>query len=182
MWHKCKSSFFAGWFPPPPPDTTQNEKLLSDELYLGLRQKRVGGEEYDAFVDTFVRACQRRYPNAYIHFEDFGLGNARRILDRYQPMMACFNDDVQGTGAVTLAAIMAAFKVGKVDWNNARFVMFGAGTAGTGIADQVSDAIVEQTGKSKEEAGRQIWCVDRHEFIWCRAKNCTGVSISQGFC
>ncbi|CAI6334857.1 unnamed protein product [Periconia digitata] len=140
---------------------TDNEGLLNDELYLGLRQKRARGEKYDNFVDTFIQACRKRYPRAYIHFEDFGLNNARRILDRYTPDIACFNDDVQGTGAVTLAAIMTAFQVSGVKWADARFVMFGSGTAGTGIADQIKDAIVQETGKSAEEAGAQIWCVDK---------------------
>ncbi|KAJ4309889.1 NAD-dependent malic enzyme, mitochondrial [Neodidymelliopsis sp. IMI 364377] len=140
---------------------TDNRKLLDDDLYLGLRKPRVRGEEYDKFVDKFVRAARKRYPKAYIHFEDFGLNNARRILDKYTPEIACFNDDVQGTGCVTLAAVMAAFKVSETKWEDARFVMFGSGTAGTGIADQIKDAISQQTGKSKEEAGQQIWCVDK---------------------
>ncbi|KAF2247534.1 hypothetical protein BU26DRAFT_597497 [Trematosphaeria pertusa] len=140
---------------------TNNEELLNDELYLGLRQPRARGEKYDEFVDKFVQACRKRYPKAYIHFEDFGLNNARRILEKYTPKIACFNDDVQGTGAVTLAAIMAAFKASGTKWDDARFVMFGSGTAGTGIADQVKDAMAQETGKSKEDAGRQIWCVDK---------------------
>ncbi|ORX97403.1 hypothetical protein BCR34DRAFT_166956 [Clohesyomyces aquaticus] len=140
---------------------TNNKELLDDELYLGLRQPRVRGEKYDEFVSTFVKACKAKYPRAYLHFEDFGLNNARRILDKYQPKIPCFNDDVQGTGCVTLAAIMAAFNVNGVKWADARFVLFGAGTAGTGIADQIQDAIAHETGKSKEEAGRQIWCVDK---------------------
>jgi malate dehydrogenase (oxaloacetate-decarboxylating) len=131
--------------------------LLDDELYLGLRQHRVRGEKYDRFVETFVNACKKHYPKAYLHFEDFGLNNARRILDKYSPQLACFNDDVQGTGAVTLAAIMSAFKISDVKWDDARFVLFGAGTAGTGIADQIQDAITQETGRSKEDAGRQIW-------------------------
>lgn len=110
-------------------------------------------------MDKFVQACRKRYPKAYIHFEDFGLNNARRILEKYTPKIACFNDDVQGTGAVTLAAIMAAFKASGTKWDDARFVMFGSGTAGTGIADQVKDAMAQETGKSKEDAGRQIWYV-----------------------
>lgn len=119
------------------------------------------GERYDAFIDKFVAACRKQYPRAYIHFEDFGLNNARRILDKYTPEIACFNDDVQGTGCVTLAAIMAAFKVSGTRWGEARFVMYGAGSAGTGIADQIKDAISHNTDMSKEEAGRQIWCVDK---------------------
>ncbi|XP_014562570.1 hypothetical protein COCVIDRAFT_21659 [Bipolaris victoriae FI3] len=140
---------------------TDNEDLLNDELYLGLRKPRVSGEKYDQFVDMFVKAARKQYPKAYIHFEDFGLDNARRILDKYTPEIACFNDDVQGTGCVTLAAIMAAFKVSGTKWDEARFVMFGAGSAGTGIADQIRDAIVQNTGKSDNEASRQIWCVDK---------------------
>ncbi|CBX91232.1 similar to NAD-dependent malic enzyme 2 [Plenodomus lingam JN3] len=140
---------------------TDNKELLEDDLYLGLRKARVTGKEYDSFVDKFVSACRKRYPNAYIHFEDFGLNNARRILDKYTPKIACFNDDVQGTGCVTLAAIMAAFKVSGTKWDEARFVMFGSGSAGTGIADQIKDAISQNTGKSREDAGHQIWCVDK---------------------
>lgn len=135
----------------------QNEDLLNDELYLGLQKPRVSGERYDQFVDKFVRAARKHYPKAYIHFEDFGLDNARRILDKYTPEIACFNDDVQGTGCVTLAAIMAAFKVSGTKWDEARFVMFGSGSAGTGIADQIRDAIVQNTGRSQDEAIRQIW-------------------------
>lgn len=139
----------------------QNEELLKDDLYLGQRKPRVRGEEYDKFIEKFVSACIKRYPKAYIHFEDFGLNNARRILDKYTPQIACFNDDVQGTGCVTLAAIMAAFKVSGTKWDEARIVMFGSGSAGTGIADQIKDAISQNTGKSKEEAAKQIWCVDK---------------------
>ncbi|OCL13171.1 hypothetical protein AOQ84DRAFT_385591 [Glonium stellatum] len=140
---------------------TNNKELLNDGLYLGLRQPRATGERYDAFVTRFVEACRKRYPRAYIHFEDFGLHNARRILDKYTPQIACFNDDVQGTGCVTLAAVMSALHVSKVKWEDARFVLFGSGTAGTGIADQIKDAIAVETNKSKEDAGKQIWCVDK---------------------
>jgi len=140
---------------------TNNEAFLKDELYLGLRKPRVRGEKYDEFVDRFVRACRKVYPNAYIHFEDFGLQNARRILDRWQPKIACFNDDVQGTGCVTLAALIAALYVSKVSMADVRVIVFGAGTAGTGIADQISDAISVDTHKSKEEARKQIWCIDK---------------------
>jgi malate dehydrogenase (oxaloacetate-decarboxylating) len=136
---------------------TNREDLLADPLYLGLRKKRVRGEEYDKFVDTFLQAAKKNYPKAYIHFEDFGLANARRILDKYQLKIACFNDDVQGTGCVTLAAIMAALHVSKVPMAQIRIVMFGAGTAGTGIADQIGDAIAVETKKPKEEAHKQIW-------------------------
>ncbi|KAH7001397.1 hypothetical protein EDB80DRAFT_722167 [Ilyonectria destructans] len=140
---------------------TDNEDLLNDDLYLGLRQKRVRGERYDAFVDTFVSAARKLYPQAYIHFEDFGLGNARRILDRYRPEFACFNDDVQGTGCVTLAAIMAGLHVSGQKLPDLRMVVFGAGSAGVGIADQVRDAIAAEGGISHGEAAKQIWLIDK---------------------
>ncbi|APA09296.1 hypothetical protein SS1G_12079 [Sclerotinia sclerotiorum 1980 UF-70] len=140
---------------------TDNEKLLNDDLYLGLKKPRVRGKEYDDFVDKFVQNAKKLYPKAYIHFEDFGLPNARRILDRYRPEMACFNDDVQGTGCVTLAAMMAGLHVSKIKLEDTRIVVFGSGTAGTGIADQVRDAIAADSEKSKEEAAKQIYCVDK---------------------
>ncbi|KAI0405891.1 malic enzyme [Xylaria palmicola] len=140
---------------------TDNENLLDDELYLGLRQKRVRGERYDKFVDEFVESARKLFPKAYIHFEDFGLTNARRILDHYRPKIPCFNDDVQGTGCVTLAAIMAGLHVSQQKLEDIRLVVFGAGTAGIGIADQVRDAIASEKGISKDEAAKQIWLIDK---------------------
>lgn len=89
--------------------------------------------------------------------EDFGLSNAKRILDKYRPEIPCFNDDVQGTGCITLAAIMSGLQVTKVDLADMRMVVFGSGSAGIGIADQVQDAIATESQKSKEEARKQIW-------------------------
>ncbi|EME46796.1 malic oxidoreductase-like protein [Dothistroma septosporum NZE10] len=150
---------------------TDNHDLLNDDLYLGVKRPRVRGEEYDAFIDKFVQVCRKRYPKAYIHFEDFGLPNARRILDKYTPKIACFNDDVQGTGCVTLAAIYAAAHVAKLKISELRFVMFGSGSAGTGIADQILDAISVESGKSKEEAVKQIYCVDKPGVLLQSFKN-----------
>ncbi|KHN93960.1 Malic enzyme, NAD-binding protein [Metarhizium album ARSEF 1941] len=146
---------------------TDNEDLLRDQLYLGLRERRVRGRRYDAFVDAFVRAARRLYPRAYIHFEDFGLqnGKSRRILDTYRPRMACFNDDVQGTGCVTLAAIMAGLHVSGQQLADLKMVVFGAGSAGLGIADQVRDAVAAEGGTSHEEASKQIWLVDRRGLV-----------------
>ncbi|KAJ5953250.1 hypothetical protein N7454_000146 [Penicillium verhagenii] len=140
---------------------TNNEELLKDELYLGLRQRRARGKEYDEFVDNFVRAARKRFPNAYIHFEDFGLDNAKRILDRYQSQIPCFNDDIQGTGCVTLAGMMAALHLSQVQMKDVRVVIFGSGTAGTGIADQIADTIATETHRPKSEASKQIWCIDK---------------------
>lgn len=101
------------------------------------------------------------HPRLTFPSEDFGLLNARRLLDKYRPNMACFNDDVQGTGCVTLAGIMAGLHVSKLNLADMRLVVFGAGTAGTGIADQIRDAIAAEAGKSKADAAKQIWCVDK---------------------
>ncbi|EPS32949.1 hypothetical protein PDE_07910 [Penicillium oxalicum 114-2] len=140
---------------------TNNEELLKDELYLGLREPRVRGQEYDQFLDKFVQIARRRFPNAYIHFEDFGLSNAKRILDKYQSQIPCFNDDIQGTGCVTLAAMLTALQVSDVKIEDVRVVIFGSGTAGTGIADQIVETITTQANKSKEDACKQIWCIDK---------------------
>lgn len=136
---------------------TNNEKLLNDELYLGLKKSRVRGERYDEFVDSFIQAARKLYPRAYVHFEDFALPNARRLLDKYRGQYAVFNDDVQGTGCVTLAAIMAGLHVSELKLTDMRMVVFGSGSAGTGIARQVRDAIAAESEKSKEEAANQIW-------------------------
>ena len=91
--------------------------------------------------------------------EDFGRGNAHRILSRYRNRIACFNDDIQGTGCVTLAAILSGLHITKTPLTDLRVLVFGAGSAGTGIADQVRDAIATQTLKSKEDASKQLWYV-----------------------
>ncbi|KAK4231671.1 putative mitochondrial NAD-dependent malic enzyme precursor [Podospora fimiseda] len=152
---------------------TDNEKLLNDPLYLGLREKRVRGKQYDDFVDTFIKAVRELYPKAYLHFEDFGLGNARRLLNKYRPQIPCFNDDVQGTGCVTLAAIFAGLHVTKQKLEDVRLVIFGAGTAGVGIADQVRDAIATERGISKEEAAKQIWLIDKPGILASDTDNTT---------
>lgn len=140
---------------------TDNPGLLNDDLYLGLQQPRVRGEKYDMFLDRFIQACRKRFPKAYIHFEDFGLQNARRILDQYNQQIPCFNDDVQGTGCVTLAALYAAIHVAKYELQSLRVIIFGAGSAGIGIADQIRDAIAVESNKAKHKAAKQIWCVDK---------------------
>ncbi|KAJ5302275.1 hypothetical protein N7508_007138 [Penicillium antarcticum] len=150
---------------------TNNEHLLNDDLYLGLRQRRVRGEEYDAFVEKFVCAAKKRYPHAYIHFEDFGLQNAKRILEKYSSQISCFNDEIQGTGCVRLTAMLAGLHLSKVKLEDVRVVCFGAGSAGTGIADQISDAIATEADGSKEDATSQhtltyhFRCIDKHGLL-----------------
>ncbi len=155
---------------------TNNEELLNDDLYLGYRHKRVRGKEYDDHVENFVRTANKLFPSAYIHFEDFGVTNARRLLDRYRSRTACFNDDIQGTGCVTLAAIMAGLKISKTNLTDMRMVIFGSGSAGCGIAEQVQAAIAADADKSKDEVANQIWCVDRQGLL---LDSDTNLSIAQ---
>ncbi|KAF8540518.1 hypothetical protein BDD12DRAFT_734545 [Trichophaea hybrida] len=140
---------------------TNNKELLDDELYLGLRHPRIRGKKYDDFVETFVQSVKKLFPKSVLHFEDFGLDNARRILEKYRPQLSCFNDDIQGTGVVTLAAINAAAWISKLDLLDLRMLVFGAGSAGCGIADQFRDAVVTDGHRSVEEANKQVWLIDK---------------------
>jgi malate dehydrogenase (oxaloacetate-decarboxylating) len=142
---------------------TNRQSLLEDSLYLGEPHPRVAEDLYDRFIDTYVTAATKLFPNAMLHWEDFGPANARRILARYRDRILTFNDDVQGTGAVNLAAVLAALRVTGQTLADQRIVIFGAGTAGIGIADQLTDAMVG--GLSRPEATRRLWCVDRQGLL-----------------
>ncbi len=139
---------------------TDNQALLDDPLYLGNRHSRVRGAAYDAFIEEYLRTASSLFPDALLHFEDFGPGNARRILEAYGSRYRIFNDDVQGTGAITLAATLSAVRVSGVPMRDQRLVVFGAGTAGVGIADQLRDAMIRD-GASPEQATAQIWLIDK---------------------
>ncbi|MFC4586995.1 NAD-dependent malic enzyme [Sphaerisporangium corydalis] len=143
---------------------TDNEKLLNDPLYVGNRHSRVRGRRYDDFVDAYVSAATRMFPEAMLHWEDFGPSNGRRILSRYTGRISTFNDDMQGTGAIVLAAMLGAVRVTGTPMRDQRIIVFGAGTAGIGIADQLRDAMVRD-GLSPEEATRRIWAVDRQGLL-----------------
>jgi malate dehydrogenase (oxaloacetate-decarboxylating) len=138
---------------------TNRESLLNDPYYLGNRHSRVRGERYDAFIDAYVKTATRLFPNALLHWEDFGPSNGRRILEKYRKQVCTFNDDVQGTGAITLAAILSGVKVSGIPLREQRVVIFGSGTAGIGNADQLRAAMMAD-GLSQEEATRHFWCVD----------------------
>jgi malate dehydrogenase (oxaloacetate-decarboxylating) len=138
---------------------TDREELLKDPLYLGNRHPRVRGADYDAFIESYLRTASAMFPRALLHFEDFGPSNARRILETYGGYRI-FNDDMQGTGAITLAAVLSAIKVSDVPMREQKVVVFGAGTAGVGIADQLRDAMVRDGG-SREQATARIWLVDK---------------------
>ncbi len=139
---------------------TDNLRLLNDELYLGARHARVRDQRYDDFIDAYVTAATKLFPHALLHWEDFGAGNARRILDRYAGSCCTFNDDMQGTAAVVFAAILAAIRISGGSLRDQRVVILGAGTAGMGIADMVRDAMVEE-GLSAEEATLRFWALGR---------------------
>ncbi|KAG0706613.1 hypothetical protein DFH29DRAFT_900437 [Suillus ampliporus] len=144
---------------------TDNETLLNDPLYVGWPSRRVRGVEYDKFIDKFVQLVRKYHPHCLLHFEDFGVSNAQRLLELYRNEHSVFNDDIQGTGAVTLAALMAAVGVTKSKLADQRYVIFGAGSAGLGITTQVRDAIMLTHDVSREEANKKFYLVDRFGLI-----------------
>jgi malate dehydrogenase (oxaloacetate-decarboxylating) len=133
-------------------------------MYPGNRHGRVRGERYDAFMEAYVRAATKLFPNAILQWEDFGPGNGRRILEKYRRQIPTFNDDFQGTGAVTLAAAVSAMRICGTLLRNQRIVIFGAGVAGIGIADLMRDVMVDE-GLTVDEATRRFWCVDTHGLL-----------------
>lgn len=143
---------------------TDRQSLLDDPLYIGNRHPRVPAAEYDAFLDEFVRAVGKLFPLALLHWEDLGVANARRLLERYRDERLTFNDDMQGTGAVNLAAVLAATRATGVPLAGHRIVIFGMGTAGAGIAGQLTAAMVAQ-GAPEAEARRRFWAVDRQGLL-----------------
>ena len=139
---------------------TNRESLLNDPRYLGLRRSRVRGEAYDAFIDTFVASASARFPKAILHWEDFSGPPARGILARYGDSLCTFDDDIQGTAAVGLACALAGVRVSGGRLVDQQVVVFGAGSAGVGIADLIALAMTED-GLSAEEAADRIYLLDR---------------------
>lgn len=139
---------------------TNNEKLLNDPMYMGLRQKRVSQVEYDEFVDLFIQAVKRRWPEAIIQFEDFAQPNAMPLLQRYRDEICCFNDDIQGTAAVTVGTLLAACRSKNARLSEQKVVFVGAGSAGCGIAEQVISQMVAE-GITEQQARGQIYMIDR---------------------
>jgi malate dehydrogenase (oxaloacetate-decarboxylating) len=143
---------------------TDNEELLSDPLYLGWRHRRVRGDDYDELVDAFIGAVRRRLPQALVQWEDFAQVNAHRLLDRHRSAICSFNDDIQGTAVVTAAAIAAGMAQTRNAFDELRLVVVGAGSAGTGVANQVVQMLVA-AGLDADEARRRCWLVDRHGLL-----------------
>jgi malate dehydrogenase (oxaloacetate-decarboxylating) len=138
---------------------TDNPGLLGEDMYLGIRHPRVRGERYDELIDTYVTAATRLFPNALLHWEDFGAGNAHRILTKYAGACLTFNDDIQGTAAVVLAAALGAVRAAGTRLRDQRVVIHGAGTAGIGIADVLRQVMITE-GLSPAEATRCFYAVD----------------------
>ncbi len=138
---------------------TNNPKLLEDPLYIGLAHNRVRGEAYDALIEEFVGAVQHQFPRAIIQFEDFGNANAFRLLHHYRDRICTFDDDIQGTAAVTLAGVLSALKLTGQPLTAQKFLFLGAGEAGIGIGDLIVAALVEQ-GVPVEAARQQCWFMD----------------------
>ena len=157
---------------------TDRRSLLEDPLYIGNRRPRVAAEEYDSFLDAFVETASRLFPKAMLHWEDIGAANARRLLDRYRDRLLTFNDDIQGTGAVNLAAVLAAVRATGTALKDHRIVIFGAGTAGTGIADQLCAQMLAD-GIPEQEAKARFWALDRPGLL---TANMQGLSDSQRRC
>jgi len=143
---------------------TNRESLLKDPMYVGNRHARVRGERYDAFINAYVETATKLFPKALLQWEDFTPGNGRRILEKYRDRICTFNDDMQGTGAITLAAAVSAVRVCGSPMRNQRVVILGAGTAGLGIADQIRDAMVRE-GLPLEQASARFWLVDTDGLI-----------------
>jgi malate dehydrogenase (oxaloacetate-decarboxylating) len=143
---------------------TDNLALLNDEMYLGNRHARVRDQRYDELIDAYVTTATKLFPNAMLHWEDFGVSNARRILNKYADHVCTFNDDMQGTAAVVLAAAFAAVRAAGSRMRDQRVVIHGAGTAGIGIADMMTDVMVSE-GLAREEATRRFYALDRDGLI-----------------
>ena len=138
---------------------TNNEALLNDPLYLGIRQKRLSGHAYDELVEEFMAAAQEVFPDAVVQFEDFANHNAFRLLKRFRDRACCFNDDIQGTAAVAVAGIFSALRVTRKSMSEQTFLCLGAGEAATGISSQLTAAMVED-GLDPAAARRRCWMVD----------------------
>lgn len=139
---------------------TNNQQCLNDPLYMGWRHPRISGDEYYEFVDAFISAVKRRWPNVLLQFEDFAQKNATPLLNRYRDELCCFNDDIQGTAAVTLGSLIAASRAAKSQLKDQRVVFLGAGSAGCGIAEQIIAQMITE-GLSESEARGRIFMVDR---------------------
>jgi malate dehydrogenase (oxaloacetate-decarboxylating)(NADP+) len=138
---------------------TNNESRLNDPLYIGIKERRLRGREYDEFIDEFVAAIEEVFPRALVQLEDFGNTNAFRLLNKYRDRICTFDDDIQGTGGVALAGLYSALRITGKKLVDQRILFLGAGEAGVGIADVITSALVAE-GLQEDEARRMSWFVD----------------------
>ena len=143
---------------------TNTDSLLDDPLYLGLKHRRVNGQEYDDFIAAFIAAVGNVFPRACVQFEDFAFGHAAPILTRYRDRICCFNDDIQGTASVALGGLIAALKIVGGSLGDQRFLFLGAGSAGAGIAAMLVEAM-KADGVDEDEARRHVWLYDKDGLI-----------------
>lgn len=143
---------------------TNNEKLLNDPMYLGTRSPRISREQYDEFVDMFVQAVKRRWPDSILQFEDFANQNAGRLLEKYKDELCCFNDDIQGTASVTVATLIAAAFVKNEKLSDQRIVVVGGGSAGCGIADMAMRRM-QREGLTAEQAREHVMIIGRNGLV-----------------
>lgn len=144
---------------------TDNQQLLADDEYLGMRHQRLSGEAYFAYIDRFVAAVEKLFPKSLLHFEDFGHGTAAQILDKYQDRILTFNDDIQGTGVIALAGVLGALNISGQSIAEQRFLTFGAGTAGMGIVKMLYNELIKQ-GMSPKEAKQHFYLVDHQGLLF----------------
>lgn len=144
---------------------TDNQQLLDDPNYLGNRQHRVRGDRYFAFIDRFVEEVEKLFPKSLLHFEDFGRSTAAQILDKYQGQILTFNDDIQGTGIISLAGVLGAMNISKEKLTDQIFLTFGAGTAGMGIAKMLYEELIRQ-GMEPAEAKKRFYLVDKQGLLF----------------
>lgn len=154
---------------------TDNQQLLADDEYLGMRHQRLSGEAYFAYIDRFVAAVEKLFPKSLLHFEDFGRGTAAQILDKYQDRILTFNDDIQGTGVIALAGVLGALNISGQSIAEQRFLTFGAGTAGMGIVKMLYNELIKQ-GMSPKEAKQHFYLVDRQGLLF---ENTPGLTPKQ---
>lgn len=143
---------------------TNNQERLDDPEYLGWRHARITGKDYDAFVDQFVQGIKRHFPHVLLQFEDFAQQHAYPLLERYRDQLCTFNDDIQGTAAVAVAAILAATKVANTPLKDQRVAVLGAGSAGCGISEQLVQAMMIQ-GLSETDARARFYLVDKNGLL-----------------
>lgn len=155
---------------------TDNEALLNDPIYIGWEHKRIRGQEYDDFVEAFVQAVQKRWPHILLQWEDFAGVNAARLLERYRDRLCTFNDDIQGTAAVTTATLLAAVHATGIPLREQTIAMFGSGAAGVGIVNLLIAAMKEE-GLSEEQARKRIYAFNRYGLL---VEGCEGIRPGQG--